>query len=67
MESRSAANGQKFFIHRSWTRLWWVAHHPNEEIDDWPYAHAWTRDRLIAKLRRRANEPNNDPWETIYV
>jgi hypothetical protein len=58
---------KRFWIRRSWTGLWWVAVNPDEtlaEFDCSTYYRAWTRDRLIRKLRRKIT-PKPSPWREI--
>jgi hypothetical protein len=58
-----------YWIKRSWTRLWWVALNPDEplaDLDSPTYYRAWTRERLITKLKRM-HESKANPYEEIYV
>jgi hypothetical protein len=60
---------RRYWIRRSWTRLWWRAINPDESLaimDSHTNHRAWTREGLLSKLRRM-NEPQDDPWEEVNV
>jgi hypothetical protein len=59
----------RYWIKRSWTRLWWRAINPDETLalmDTHTNYRAWTRERLLAKLRRM-HEPQDEPWEEVEI
>lgn len=59
----------RWWIKRSWTRLWWIALNPDEALatlDTNTIYRAWTRDRLVAKLTQRS-QPKAETWEEINV
>jgi hypothetical protein len=62
------ARGFRLWIKRSWTRLWWFAIDPDEALalfdTSTVQARAWTRERLIEKLRARANAAYEEEWGT---
>lgn len=63
----SGLSEHRYWLKRSWTRLWWVALNPDESLatmDTHTHYRAWTRERLIAKLTK---PPKADPWEEIRV
>jgi hypothetical protein len=63
---------RRYWIRRSWTRLWWRAINPDESLatmDSHTNHRAWTRDRLLRKLRRmnEQSEEEETPWEEVNV